>query len=303
MGKTLLILLAGFAASFGVLAVGKNRRLMESVDRMTGQFSTYKVKNAATSGAYMALNKLYLNKTWRTGYSNLVIAGDTLSVSVSDNSTDPSLGLYRVKVSASGRNGTANTQTQVVVFDRGSHEFAVWAKDTVINITTKDSLGMVDPALQIQKAPFMPKIDRQSLIDEANDQDHVKDQSTFTPHDDYPNGSFYYSGSTPNVTHVLGNLRVKSDRTVYGIFVVEGNVLLAGDSKVNGILYLPNTSSTITHTGSDTDESLVKGAVLTWGSMDGTGGNVAVRHFPQFIQKFIVNYAPENPPIRVLSWK
>ncbi len=303
MGKTLLILLAGFAASFGVLAVGKNRRLIESVDRMTGQFSTYKVKNAATSGAYMALNKLYLNKTWRTGYSNLVIAGDTLGVTVIDNSADPSLGLYRVKVTASGRNGAANSQTQVVVFDRGSHEFAVWAKDTVINITTKDSLGMVNPALRMQKAPFMPKIDRQNLIDEADDQDHVRSGSKFKPEDGYPNGSFYYSGSTPNVTHVLGNLEVKSDRTVYGIFVVEGHVALAGDSKINGILYLPNTSSTITHTGNDSDESLVKGAVLTWGSMNGTGGNIAVRHFPQFIQKFIVNYAPENPPIRVLSWK
>jgi len=303
MGKTLLILMAGFAASFGLLAVGKNRRLVESVDRMAGQFSTYKVKNAATSGAYMALNKLYLSKTWRTGYSNLILAGDTLSVTVIDNSTDPSLGLYRVKVTASGRNGATSNQTQVVVFDRGSHEFAVWAKDTVINITTKDSLGMVDPSLRMQKAPFMPKIDRQNLIDEADDQDHVEPDSTFKPDDDYPNGSFYYSGSTPNVTHVLGNLKVKSERTVYGIFVVEGNVLLAGESTVQGILYLPNTSSTITHTGGNTAESLVKGGVLTWGMMDGTGGNIAVRHFPQFIQKFIVNYAPDNPPIRVLSWK
>ncbi|MDZ7365463.1 MAG: hypothetical protein ONB43_06270 [candidate division KSB1 bacterium] len=299
----MLILLTGFAASFGVLAVSKNRRLIESVDRMTGQFSAYKVKNAATSGAYMALNKLYLNKTWRTGYSNLVIAGDTLNVTVTDNSADPSLGLYRVKVTASGRNGAANTQTQVVVFDRGAHEFAVWAKDTVINITTRDSLGMVNPALRMQKAPFMPKIDRQSLIDQADAQDHVRSGSKFKPEDGYPNGSFYYSGTTPNVTHVLGNLEVKSDRTIYGIFVVEGHVELAGDSRINGILYLPNTSSTIRHGGNDSDESVVKGAVLTWGSMNGSGGSIVVRHFPQFIQKFVVNYAPENPPIRVLSWK
>ena len=73
MGKTLLILLAGFAASFGILAQSKNQRLMESVDRMVDQYAGYNAQNAAASGVYMALNRLYRDPSWRAGYGNLVI--------------------------------------------------------------------------------------------------------------------------------------------------------------------------------------------------------------------------------------
>lgn len=308
MGRTLLILLVGFAASFGVLATSNNRRLIDSVDRMVDQFSAYKSKNAATSGAYLALNQLFQDKTWRTGYNNLVINGDTLNVTVTDNSTDTSVALYRVKINSIGRNDAANNSSQVMLFDRKFQEFAVWAKDTVINVTTQDSVPSNNPNMLIQNAPFMPKIDNDALFDEAFTQGQLQNEDMnnhYHPDDGYPNGSFYHDSTsasqTANVTYVYGNLHIRDNRTVYGIYIVEGDVLLGASAKVRGVLYLPNASSRVYNRTSA--NSQVLGGIVTWGEIDGEGYQIFVRHKPQFMRALALNYAPNNPPIRVLTWK
>jgi hypothetical protein len=302
MGKTLLILLAGFAASFGILAQSKNQRLMESVDRMVGQYADYNAQNAAASGAFMALNKLYMDRNWRAGYNNLVIGGNKLTVTVSDDSLGMSPLAHRLKIRASAGNADASNLTQVSVFDREFKDFAVWAKDTVISITAKDSLGAVHSDLIIQKAPFMPKIDDDDFAAMAAIQSHVQN-GDFTPSDNYPNGNFYFFGGIPNATLVRGDLKIKSGRTVYGIFAVRDDVILEGDAKVIGVLYLYQTSSQVIHSGSDLSESLVKGGIITWGNINGSGGNIAVQHFPAYLRKTASNFASDNPPIRVLAWK
>ncbi len=302
MGKTLLILLAGFAASFGILAQNKNQRLMESVDRMVDQYAGYNAQNAAASGVYMALNKLYKDPNWRAGYNNLVIGGNSLKVTISDDSLGMTPLAHRLKIRSSASNADVSDLAQVSVFDREFKDFAVWAKDTVISITAKDSLGVSHSDLIIQKAPFMPKIDDNAFATMAANQSHVYN-SNFTPANNYPNGNFYSSGSTPNATLVRGNLKVKSGRTVYGIFAVRDNVILEGDAKVVGVLYLYQTSSQLIHSGSNLSESLVKGGVITWGNINGAGGNIAVQHFPAYLRKTASNFASDNPPIRVLAWK
>lgn len=302
MGKTLLILLAGFALSFGILAQSKNQRLVESVDRMVGQYASYSAQNAASSGAYMALNQLYLNPAWRAGYSNLMIGDNALTVTVQEDSLGATPLAHRLKISASAGNADAADLIQVAVFDSKFQDFAIWAKDTVINITAKDSLGVVDADLIIHDAPFMPKVNHDNLVAMATIQFHVKNDN-FSPSDGYPNGSFYFLGGTPNVTLIKGDLKVKSGRTIYGIFGVKGDVILEGDAKVMGILYQYQTSSEVVHSGGNTNESLIKGGIVTWGSMNGTGGNIAVQHFPAYYRKFISSFAPDNPPIRVLGWK
>lgn len=308
MGRTLLILLVGFAASFGVLATSNNRRLIDSVDRMVDQFSNYKTKNAATSGAYLALNQLFQNKAWRAGYNNLVINGDTLNVTVTDNSTDASLGLYRVKINSVGRNDAANNTSQVLLFDRKFQEFAVWAKDTVVNVTTQDSIPTNNPNMLIKNAPFMPKIDRDGLFSEAMTQGHLENEDMnnhYHPDDGFPNGNFYYdstsTSTTANVIHVNGNLHIRDNRTVYGIYIVEGDVLLGASAKVRGVLYLPNTTSRVyNRTNSN---SQVLGGIVTWGEIDGESAQIFVRHKPEFMRELALNFAPNNPPIRVLTWK
>ncbi|MDZ7268167.1 MAG: hypothetical protein ONB48_09285 [candidate division KSB1 bacterium] len=302
MGRTLLILMAGFAASFGMLSLSKNQRFIDSTSRLVDHYARYTSKNAATSGAYMALNQLYLDPAWRDGYSDLTLAGNVINVTVDDVNDDPSLGPYRVRIRASGGNSDTTSQVEVTVFDRGFDRFAVWARDTVINITAKDSLGAVNQNLIIQNAPFMPRIDDNELLARAIAQSHVY-PGNLTPSNGYPNGSFYYSGSTPNVTVVKGDLRVENGRTIWGIFSVEGNVILGSGATINGVVYLPQTSSRVIYASGSASESLIKGGVVAWGGLDGSGGSVTVQHFPSYYRRFVSRYAKNNPPMRVISWR
>jgi hypothetical protein len=313
MGRILLILLVGFAASFAILARGKEQRFVDSVDIMVDQLTSSTAKNAAASGAYMALNQLYQNPAWRTGYSNLVIGGNALDVMVTNDSVGATPQPFQVKISASAGNADNSNLTEVVVFDRGFQNFAVWAKDTVISATTYDSLGVNKPELLMKDAPFMPKIDKTGLVSKASDQGYVFGNDTdidygsghFHPSTGFPNNSFYHDSTalsqTPNVIYVNGDLHIRDARTVYGIYVVEGDVLLNENATVRGVLYLPNSSSRVYNR--ENHNSSVVGGIVTWGEVDGEGAQILVRHKPEFLRKLVSNYAPDNPPIRVLSWK
>lgn len=303
MGKGLLILIVGFAASFGILAQGKNRRYVESVDRMVDRFGGYTAKNAAASGAYMALNELYLDPNWRGGFTNLALGGNVFSVSIQDLNQDAALGPYKLRILSNGGNADANNQTDVTVFTQRFQQFAVWAKDSVRNVTAQDSSGVINASLAMEKAPFMPKINKTSLVNLAESQGQKYTDSDFAPDDDFPNGSFYESGTTPNVIYVTGNLQVEKERTIYGIYVVDGNVILQEDAKIEGIMYLPNTSTVIENFGDHMGNSQVNGGVVTWGTVNGNGYQITVKHSAEYWNKFVNDYAAENPPMRVLSWK
>ncbi len=304
MGKTLLILLVGFTVSFGLLAASKSRRFVDSVDRVVEQFTSYSARNAATSGAYMALNRLYQSNTWRAGYTNLVIAGDSVSVVVDDKSTDSTLAEKRIRVRATGHNKDADKMSQAMLFDGSFNQYSIWVKDTVDNVEAQDASGNPDSSFMMHHAPFMPNINHAQMLSEASTQLHVQSGSTWTPNDQYPNNSFYFLLSTPNVTHVQGDMHVLQNRTVYGIFVVEGDVTIQGDGEVRGILYMPNATSTLTGSGGDPGEDAkVRGGVVIWGDIDGQNRSVAVRFESTYMSLFKSNYAKNNGPLRVLSWQ
>lgn len=303
MGKGLLILIVGFAASFGILAQGKNQRYVESVDRMVDRFGGYTAKNAAASGAYMALNQLYLDPTWRGGFNNLSLGGNVFSVSVQDYNQDSALGPYKLRIISNGGNADATNQADVTIFTQRFQQFAVWAKDSVRSVTTQDSSGVNNASLTIEKAPFMPKIDKTALVELAEDQGQKYTDTNFFPNDTYPNGSFYQSGATPNVTYVTGNLRVGKDRTIYGIYVVDGNVTFQKNGKVEGILYLPNSGTLISNGSSEIGDSNMVGGIVAWGAVNGKGYDLSVKYSAEYWNKFVTDYAADNPPLRVLAWK
>ena len=307
MGRILLILLVGFAASFAILARGKEQRFVDSVEKMVDQFTSSTAKNAAASGAYMALNQLYQNPAWRAGYSNLVIGGNALNVTVKNDSIGMTPNPFQVKISASAGNADNDNLTQVVVFDRGFQEFAVWAKDTVISVTTRDSLGIDAPQLRMLDAPFMPKIDKAVMVGDAAGQGHVyseDSESHFHPSHGFPNGSFYHdstaSSQVANIIHVVGDLHLRDNRIVYGIFIVEGDVLIDENVQIKGVLYLPNAASRVYNRQ---DNSQILGGIVTWGMVDGNGYQIIVQHKPRYLYELVSNYAAANPPLRVLSWK
>ncbi len=307
MGKMLLVLLTGFTVSYGLLANSKSRRFVDSVDRLVDQFTSYSSNNAATGGAYMALNRLYRNNSWRTGYSNLTIGSDTISVSVFDETTDSTLAERRIRVYSTGRNKDVTDITQAILFDGSFDDFAIWAKDTVMNVVAKDGSDNPDSSFLSYKAPFMPLIDYTDLVAEATSQTNVETAAEWTPANGYPN-NYFNSGllglGDPNVTHVTGDMKVLENYTVYGIFIVEGNVIIQSNGEVRGVLYLPNNGSTVSGSGgSSSSAAQVRGGVLTWGDINGTDKQVSVRYQSSYLSAFTSEYAEKNPPLRVLTWQ
>ncbi|RMD67266.1 hypothetical protein D6833_00415 [Candidatus Parcubacteria bacterium] len=306
MGRTLLIILTGLSVSFSIFAISRNRRIVEAADQLATKFESVSATNAASSGVLMALNQLYQDDTWRNGYSNLVLNGDTISVSVEDFNTNPLLSPNEIRLLATARNQPYQSSVEALVFDGTFNGFAVWAKDTVMFVTTLDTLGVVSPDLLMQQAPFMPDIDQAQLILEAGNQGHQIDassnpDSTFTPPSGYPNNNFYFAGQTPNVVYVQGNLRIAKNRIIYGIYLVDGDVRLDNNATVEGIVYTPNRKRSIYN--SNAHISHVNGGIVSWGKIKGSYGTIEVRLVPEYMDRFVGNFVPRNPPLRVISWK
>ena len=301
MGKALLIVLLGFATSFGFLANGRNRRFLDSVDRMVSHYSNFSANTASESGVYMALNRLYLDTSWRDGYTNLTWWNSTINVTIDDNTTDASIASRNIKIQSTGLGSGYSTHTEAMVFDGTFNGLAVWAKDEVEGVTTKTAAGVDDPDLLMQNAPFMPDIDLNALVTEATNQGQVHAAGThFHPTNGYPNGDYYNAYPTPNVTHVEDDLHITGADTVYGIFIVEGKVTFESGAKVEGIIYSPNTNPDIRATG----PSSVVGGVITWGEMDGTSSDfITVQYNSDYLGAFVSSFVPNNPPMRVLSWR
>jgi hypothetical protein len=55
--------------------------------------------------------------------------------------------------------------------------------------------------------------------------------------DGYPNGSYYYSGSVPNIVYVEGNLTINGNIEIFGVYWIKGNTtVFNGNYRVNGII-------------------------------------------------------------------
>lgn len=165
-------------------------------------------------------------------------------------------------------------------------DFAIYATGEVSNVTALNEMGDPDPSLMVMNAASLPDLDDQALIDMATAQGHVETGSEFSPSHGYPNFNFYYSGTTPNVTHVHGDLRVQGGRTVYGIFVVDGDIRLDGSSRVYGVLYMRFSNNIVIHGGGTPTESSVTGGVVANGDVDGTGNHITVHYNPEYMSIF-----------------
>ena len=186
-------------------------------------------------------------------------------------------------------------------------DMAIWTTGTVSDVDVRDSTGTIDNSLVIDEADSLPSMDTSSLIALATSQGHAHSGS-FSPADGYPTSSFYNSGATPNVTYIDGDLIVNDGRTVYGIFYVTGNVevrssFFGGIGKIEGVIYLPSQSSTITM--SMEGLTSVNGGVISGGNIDGSGWlDATIQHCPEYMRSF--SQFQEDPgsggSMRILDW-
>ncbi len=84
-GKASILLVLGFSLIFLVVGHNFNNLSIRSVDNSTNYFKNQKAYNIAVSGANMAANQIFMDKTWEAGYSNLSFDGGVINVYVSNN--------------------------------------------------------------------------------------------------------------------------------------------------------------------------------------------------------------------------
>lgn len=87
MGKASILLVLGFSLVLGIVTPNLHRQSNRSVENYLSYQQKSQAHNIATSAANMAANKLFLDSTWKTGYSNVTFSGGKFSVSVKDTLT------------------------------------------------------------------------------------------------------------------------------------------------------------------------------------------------------------------------
>ena len=117
---------------------------------------------------------------------------------------------------------------------------------------------------------------------------------------------FYRPDGTPNVTIVTsGNLVVNGAGTLNGIvLVLDGGVILHGNAKVEGVLYVANPNETVL-TGKGSGDAKVTGGIISHGNVSGTTTKINIRHSPDYMDAFCDDYQTEsdnNRPKNIV-WK
>lgn len=180
-------------------------------------------------------------------------------------------------------------------------DLAIFCTDTVEDVTVYDENRVSDPSLVIQNAPEMLPFNTQALINLAQAQGHVH-IGNFIPSNDYPNGDFYFDAGNgiPNVTRVTGNITFLGNITAYGIYLVEGNAIMNGGTRLEGVLYLPNPGTIVIHGGGDPKESSITGGIFANGDVIGTGNHISVQYDNEYMTVF--SQFQNAKKMYIISW-
>ncbi|MBN1350193.1 hypothetical protein JXJ21_12335 [candidate division KSB1 bacterium] len=302
MGKALLIIALGFSAIFSTMALNMSKFSLRSVESTADHLTYATARNCATSGVYMALSRLAIDQTWRAGFQSKDLSSGTFSVNLQDCNDDPSLSSMELRIisDATSENVTKSI-TVVLGLPPDIADLAVFCTDTIRNVTIKDESGNPDPSLAVMNAPDMLPFDKDGLVSLAISQGHVQ-IGDYSPPDNYPNGNFYFDvvNKIPNVTHVTGDCTFAGGRTVYGIYVVEGNAVMNGSARLYGVIYIPNPGSIVIHGGGVPSESSIYGGIFANGYVDGTGNHISVRYDSDYMATFGQFQTAKN--LYIVSW-
>lgn len=133
------------------------------------------------------------------------------------------------------------------------------------NVTTGSETG--PPAIVYR--PAQP-LDENVFKALATDQGHYY-SGDFSVSDNYPNGSFYYSGSVPNIIFVEGNLTLNGNREIYGVYWIKGNTTVFNDNyRVNGIIICEGD---LTMNGGGNKSPNLNGGIIQYGASSTLTGN------------------------------
>lgn len=280
--------LMGMGAFVLIKSEGKN---------VTNEARALQAEYSANGGAYFGIKQLELGPV--SAGTHLTIGSGTVSLDTSSVSGSEEVLLTVIGTVDDIQRGFLIHLIPIKLMDK-----AIFTTGDVNNVSGKDSLGTIDPDMVVTDAGSVPTIDEATLAAMSTAQGHDQSDATFSPGDGYPNGSFYQpDGVTPNVTHVLHDFKALGGKTLYGIFVVEGNVILNGSSRIQGVIYLPNQTSTVITGGADPTESTVTGGLISHGDIYGIGNHISVIHCPEYMRAFCQFQSGPDRLRAVISWE
>jgi hypothetical protein len=319
MGKALLIFVLALSTLFSTGILNLNRHSLESVNAYSDHYRQLAARNAAVSGVYMSFSKLYQDSLWRSGFNGsdaLLLDGTVVNVNLVDSSG------WRVNIeSAASYENLSDTIWVVLRMPPEIGDLAIIATDFVDTNsieTFNDSTDCIgdptddineNPDLMVWDAPEMIPIDRDSLINlaimqEAIELGHIITTDVTIKKNWPANESFYWdypANTIPNVTHVMGNLKVQGNATIYGIFIVEEDVILeaVGTPRVEGILYLPNYR-TVNLAGTGIPGFNIVGGIVCNGNVIGSG-DIEIQYDRDYMEMFMDHFQ-ESRNLYILSW-
>ncbi|PLX23218.1 MAG: hypothetical protein C0600_15660 [Ignavibacteria bacterium] len=235
-------------------------------------FEREQALNITRSGVNMAVSKLRKQKTWRTGFDEVRVAGGSVSVGVQ------SLGLDTVRIISVGTINGFSHQAEVVAklssifpnvesaltvfgdsveFHNDGKSFLIDGRDYMPNATgfgpyppvsgmgvqsekiVKDLKSHLDPKIEnnFQGAGGVPSIGSFSPSDLAALHKFYADRATTT----LPPGAYAYNGvfgtlDDPEIVYVPGDLEWNGTIKGSGILVVDGKLQLSGNIAWDGII-------------------------------------------------------------------
>ncbi len=115
----------------------------------------------------------------------------------------------------------------------------------------------------------VPFFDEEIFMIMATDQGHYY-SGNLALGNNYPNGSYYYSGSIPNVTYVGGNLSSNGNKIIYGVYYVKGDVSMSGNVQLQGVVICEGD---VTANSGGNKSPNIYGGVVQHGSLNTLRGN------------------------------
>lgn len=86
-GRAAMLLVLGFSVIFLTIGFNFNSLTNRSVENAMDYFNETQAYNLAVSGANLAANQIFLDKSWSQGYQNQAFGGGTINVYVGNNYT------------------------------------------------------------------------------------------------------------------------------------------------------------------------------------------------------------------------
>ncbi len=272
MGQQSFIIVALSSLLLSVSLIGFMGNWDFSNETTATLFEREQALNVARSGVNMAVSRLRRQKTWRDGYTDVSVAGGSVSVRITD------LGLDSVRIQSRGTiNGVPhnilveaklssifpNVESALTVFGdsvsvtNAGKSFDIDGRDWNIDGTMGASPAVNGIGVQTSKtvtdvktqlinnavadriwgAGGQPSVGQFGATDLVKLQNFYKERRTIVlPAGSYSANAVYGTLAKPEIVHVPGNLQWTGTISGAGILVVDGQLVMKGNIKWQGII-------------------------------------------------------------------